>query len=263
MTQTQLLPAPQAHENKCNLFYGDMPVRIVIDEHGEPWFIARDVCDILEIRNVTGALRSLDEDELTLLKSRAGGLESRSGGQLDDELLSLKVTSGGQLREMNAISESGLYTLLIRSNKPQAKPFRRWVTHEVLTSIRKTGGYVHAAAQGLPAPELVQDVFSRLESIDRKINQFMVSSNTYGTVWAFVHERCTVGHAHVAEKDALYAEYVRYCAEKNAHVELRNPFFARLYRAVPVCYSSKMTRAGHRSHVVRGIGVARVEGAAA
>jgi len=194
MTQIQLLPAPQTRESKCNLFYEDMPVRIVFDDTGEPWFIARDVCDILDLEHITNALQGLDDDELTVIK----------------------LQSGGQLREMNVISESGLYTLLIRSNKPQAKPFRRWVTHEVLPSIRKTGGYVHAAAQGLPAPELVQDVFSRLESIDRKINQFMVSSNTYGTVWAFVHERCTVGHAHVAEKDALYAEYVRYCAEKNA-----------------------------------------------
>lgn len=86
---------------------------------GEPWFVARDVCDILELNNVTEALRGLDDDELT------------------SEILK----SGGQEREMKLISESGLYTLIIRSNKPQAKPFRKWVTAEVLPSIRKTGGY--------------------------------------------------------------------------------------------------------------------------
>ena len=86
---------------------------------GEPWFVAKDVCDVLDLENVTKAVYGLDEDELALLK----------------------VRSGGQEREMNCVSESGLYTLIIRSNKPQAKPFRKWVTGEVLPSIRKTGGY--------------------------------------------------------------------------------------------------------------------------
>jgi len=91
----------------------------VIEKDGEPWFVAKDICDILDLNNVGEALRPLDEDELT----------------------SEFLMSGGQRREMKLISESGLYTLIIRSNKPQAKPFRRWVTKEVLPAIRKTGGY--------------------------------------------------------------------------------------------------------------------------
>lgn len=98
--------------------FDSQAVRVmVIDD--EPWFVARDVCDILDLDNITNALLGLDEDELT----------------------SEFLMSGGQRREMKLISESGLYTLVIRSNKPQAKPFRRWVTREVLPSIRKTGGY--------------------------------------------------------------------------------------------------------------------------
>lgn len=90
-------------------------VRTVVQD-SEPWFIAKDVCDVLEIKNPTQAVQQLDEDERSMFYI-------------------------GRQGETNIISESGLYTLVIRSNKPQAKPFRRWVTHEVLPSIRKTGSY--------------------------------------------------------------------------------------------------------------------------
>ena len=64
-------------------------------------------------------------------------------GRLDaEELMSVKLTSGGQRREMTAVSESGLYAVILRSDKPQAKPFRKWVTTEILPTIRRTGGYV-------------------------------------------------------------------------------------------------------------------------
>lgn len=91
-----------------------------VDIGGEPWFVAKDVCGVLELRNITEALRGLDADELT----------------------SEFLKSGGQMREMKVISESGLYTLIVRSNKPQAKVFRKWVTSEVLPAIRKTGQYI-------------------------------------------------------------------------------------------------------------------------
>ena len=91
---------------------------------GEPWFVAADVCSILDHTNTTVALSMLDDDEKA---KKSLGL------------------SGG---ETNIISESGLYTLIIRSNKPQAKPFRKWVTAEVLPSIRKTGGYVLPEYEG-------------------------------------------------------------------------------------------------------------------
>lgn len=86
---------------------------------GEPWFVGRDVCDVLDIENVTRALAALDEDEK--------GLQS------------MKTPGGPQ--EMAVISESGLYSLILRSRKPEARVVKRWVTHEVLPTIRKTGTY--------------------------------------------------------------------------------------------------------------------------
>ncbi|CAK0778831.1 hypothetical protein CCP3SC15_600022 [Gammaproteobacteria bacterium] len=98
----------------------NLPVR-VIDQDGEPWFVATDVCDVLDLSNTAMAVRPLDDDE-----------------KAD---VSLADTSSGQRRQFSIISESGLYTLILRSDKPTAKPFRRWVTHEVLPAIRKTGSY--------------------------------------------------------------------------------------------------------------------------
>lgn len=94
-------------------------VRVVQDDKGEPWWVAKDVCDVLGIANYRDAASALDEDE-------------RGYGKTD--------TLGGE-QEMLTVSESGLYTLIIRSNKPKARAFRKWVTAEVLPSIRKTGAY--------------------------------------------------------------------------------------------------------------------------
>ena len=90
---------------------------IIVDE--EPWFIASDVCKILEIKNPNDAIKK--------------GLEDFEKARLNLGL------SGG---DTNVISESGFYTLVLRSRKPVAKPFRLWVTKEVLPQIRKTGGYI-------------------------------------------------------------------------------------------------------------------------
>lgn len=85
--------------------------------NNEPWFVAKDVCEILEISNPTMALQRLDEDE-------------RSKFNL------------GRQGETNIVNEPGLYTLILGSRKPEAKQFKRWITHEVIPTIRKTGGYV-------------------------------------------------------------------------------------------------------------------------
>lgn len=97
------------------------PVRTIVRE-SQPWFVAADVCRVLEISNNRDAISSLDEDE-------------KGVGNTD--------TLGGQ-QQMALISESGLYSLIFRSRKPQAKAFRRWVTGEVLPAIRRTGSYAPA-----------------------------------------------------------------------------------------------------------------------
>lgn len=114
-------------------------VRVVKGDNGEPWFVAKDICDVLGLGNITEALRNLDDDELS------------------SEILK----SGNQGREMKLVSESGLYALVIRSNKPNARKFRKWVTSEVLPSIRKHGGYI--ASNGT---ESVEELYMRaMESL--------------------------------------------------------------------------------------------------
>ena len=85
----------------------------------EPWFVAAEVCKALEISNPRMAVTRLDDDEVT----------------------SVSFSDGGLQRKINIVSESGLYALVIRSNKPEAREFRKWVTGEVLPAIRKTGTY--------------------------------------------------------------------------------------------------------------------------
>lgn len=105
----------------------------VVDVDGEPWFVANDVCAVLELTNVGQAVRGLDDDEKSSITINDG-------------------TPGSPVRAI--ISEPGLYSLIVRSRMPQAKPFRRWVTHEVLPSIRKTGKYEVEPAPQLTGPAL-------------------------------------------------------------------------------------------------------------
>ena len=106
-------------DNELQVFnYKDAEVRTLAC-NGEIWFVAKDVCDVLGLADVTSALRTLDEDEK----------------------LVRKISGAGQIREMSTISESGLYALIFRSSKPEAKQFSRWVRSEVLPQIRQTGSY--------------------------------------------------------------------------------------------------------------------------
>ena len=98
----------------------------------EPWFIAKDICTSLNISNVTDALLKLDDDEKMIL----------------DNTLGLTESIGKQVQEVNLVSESGMYTLILRCRDAVKKGsiphrFRKWVTAEVLPAIRKTGKYEH------------------------------------------------------------------------------------------------------------------------
>lgn len=102
-------------------------VRIILQDN-EPWFVAKDVCECLEINNSRQALSRLDADEKA------------------DVILN----DGSQNRNMNIVNEYGLYSLVMSSRKPEAKEFKRWVTHEVLPSIRKYGSYNMDIPRTLP-----------------------------------------------------------------------------------------------------------------
>ncbi len=106
----------------------------VIDRDGSPWFVAKDVCAALDLTNSSQALSRLDREEKGVI---------------------LTDTLGGRQR-VAVISESGLYALILRSDKPAARPFRRWVTGEVLPAIRRTGRYSAAvpASGSVGVPEV-------------------------------------------------------------------------------------------------------------
>ena len=101
--------------------YQGKQVRTVVVD-GEPWFVAKDVCEILEHSDTSVAVSRLD----------------------DDEKLTQALFVSGQNREVWCVNESGLYSLVLTSRKEEARTFKRWLTHEVLPSIRKTGGYMAA-----------------------------------------------------------------------------------------------------------------------
>ncbi len=103
--------------------YEGRAVRVLRDERGEPWWVAADVCKILGLANPTMAMRKLPDDERRGLILNEGLIDQGFGG-----------TTPGTL--LNLVSEPGLYSLILRSRKPEAEPFRRWVTHEVLPEIR-------------------------------------------------------------------------------------------------------------------------------
>ena len=120
----------------------------VVEVNGEPWWVAKDVCDVLGLGNPSEALRALDDDERNTLRISEG-------------------IRGNP--EMNIISESGLYTLILRSNKAEARPFRRWVTHEVLPSLRRNGFY----AAGQENRQGKSAVNTLLEVIDKQNERVM------------------------------------------------------------------------------------------
>lgn len=115
-------------------------VRTVIKDN-EPWFVAADVCRALEIAEPHRAISRLDEDEKG----------------------SHSVTTPGGTQDMSVVNEPGLYSLVLGSRKPEAKEFKRWITHEVIPSIRKTGMY------------MTGDVMKAILADPRKIGEMLIA----------------------------------------------------------------------------------------
>lgn len=135
--------------NEIQQFYfNGAALRTLTDKTGEPWFVAKDVCDILEISNVTMALQKLDDDE-------------RSKFNL------------GRQGETNIVNEAGLYVLVLGSRKPEAHEFKRWVTHEVLPSIRKHGAYMtqQTLDKALTSPDFLIQLATKLKEEQEKVKE--------------------------------------------------------------------------------------------
>ncbi len=116
----------------------------VVQQDSEPWFVAADVCRALELSDVSKTLERLDDDEK--------GTNS--------------IRTPGGFQRMSIINEPGLYTLVLGSRKPEAKTFKRWITHEVLPSIRKTGNYSMIPSQPeTPQRTITTDDYLKAASI--------------------------------------------------------------------------------------------------
>ena len=120
-------------------------VRAVRVDDGEPMFVAKDVCAVLELKNPRSTLALLDEDE--------------KGVHIVD-------TPGGE-QQMTIVTEPGFYKLVMRSRKPEAKAFQRWVTHEVLPALRRDGGYM-VARDETPEQTMARAVLLAQATIDRQ-----------------------------------------------------------------------------------------------
>lgn len=122
--------------------FGEVRTLIVNDE---PYFVAVDVCNILDLKNTTQAIQKLDEDERTMLNI-------------------------GRQGEANCVNEYGLYSLILASRKPQAKQFKRWITHEVIPTIRKHGAYMtgETLEQALTSPDFLIKLATKLKDEQEK-----------------------------------------------------------------------------------------------
>lgn len=154
--------------------FNQKEVRTIVKEDGEIWFVLSDVCNVLEIGNVSMAASRLDAEEITL------------------------STIEGSHRPTNLVNESGLYSLVLTSRKPEAKQFKKWVTSDVLPSIRKNGGYI--VGQEVDSPEILmakalqvannilesktkelEAAKSKVELLEPKVQALETIANTDGT----------------------------------------------------------------------------------
>jgi prophage antirepressor-like protein len=158
--------------------YQERQVRTIIKD-GEPWFVATDICNILEIGNTTDAVSRLDADEK--------GLDSTD-------------TLGGK-QYLVLVNEPGIYSLILKSRKKKAKPFQRWITHEVLPTIRRTGAYevktvesrdtvaLQVARQLLIAVEAnterIDTAETRIETLEVKVEKEIIVNSRQATMIRF------------------------------------------------------------------------------
>ncbi|ABN53664.1 MAG TPA: phage antirepressor Ant [Hungateiclostridium thermocellum] len=126
---------------------------------GEPWWVAKDVCDILELGDTHKAMERLDEDE-------------RNTIPVTDSL--------GRLQETYVVNEAGLYNLILGSRKQEAKEFKRWITHEVIPQIRKTGIYALEPKQLLAVA--IIEAQKIIEEQDRKIKELQPKAEFFDAV---------------------------------------------------------------------------------
>ncbi len=231
--------------------YKNNEIRVTKDEAGLFWWVAKDVCDVLGIRTDT-VNAVLDDDEFS-----------------NTNTIGIKME--GVNRGLTIINEPGLYSLILKSRKPEAKKFKRWITHEVLPQVRKTGKYevpsvdlmgkeakksnmVHFSVSGLcqeadkflggkaaltalnyftgmPVDDLMLELESKEENKSLPLPQ---SPNISTSVMEFVTSQCIISSDAEIAKTDLYSGYEDYCKERDIYNVGYDNFFRSLYQLTKV-----------------------------
>ena len=161
-----------AQKQLTPFLFNDQKVTTLLDANGSPWWVAKEVCDILDLGNPRSSVALLDEDE--------------RGVQIMD-------TPGGP-QKMSIINEPGLHSLIMRSRKPEAKAFKRWIMHTVIPEVRWTGGYSVEPSPDLNDPttlrHLLLDYTQRVEEMLPKVETYERVINTDGAITLTNAGRC-------------------------------------------------------------------------
>ena len=178
-----------------------------INQGGEPWFVLRDVCEVLEIGNPSDAARRLDDDE--------------KGVDTIDTL-------GGE-QQVTIINESGLYSLILTSRKPEAKRFKKWVTSEVLPQIRKTGSYALEAPQAKD-PVLAAHIAALVELDKIKQNQEKIEREQLRITQETEQTKKRLDQIETAHDHFTIAGYFKYCLGRSVDIGISSKIGKRASR---------------------------------
>ena len=217
---TTVSESNQNHADVSVFDFKSNAVHVILDGNGDPWFLAKDVCNVLGVR--TNNIRSIvDEDEVRPIPNDysvvIGGISTENGGKAP-----------------LIVSEPGLYKLIMRSRKPVAKPFQRWVTHDVLPAIRRTGGYnMKASLEALAtSPDMVIALANKVkeeraarELAETALHDFTSPAGTYDLKTAAKILNRTPGIKTGANRLAKWLEAHDWCyREKDGKHDLLTPY---------------------------------------
>ena len=217
---TTVSESNQNHADVSVFDFKSNAVHVILDGNGDPWFLAKDVCNVLGVR--TNNIRAIvDEDEVRPIPNDysvvIGGISTENGGKAP-----------------LIVSEPGLYKLIMRSRKPVAKPFQRWVTHDVLPAIRRTGGYnMKASLEALAtSPDMVIALANKVkeeraarELAETALHDFTSPAGTYDLKTAAKILNRTPGIKTGANRLAKWLEAHDWCyRDKDGKHDLLTPY---------------------------------------
>lgn len=202
-----ILQTAEAHEtsnSKIREFSNEQwHVRSLIDEIGEPWFCLADLCEELGLQ-ASAVMRRLEKDVTT----------------------NHPLSTPGGIQQATFVNEDGLYDVILDSRKPEAKKFRKWITSEVLPSIRKSGGYVvPGVGEKLPAT-LLEDIcyikqrFQEWEESNKRISEKKEALGTM-PIRGFYSDTTVLAYAQMRRYEMSYQEFYKVCT-KARDIAVRN-----------------------------------------